>query len=68
MTDDEIVALHSFCETLMCHSAWVVVVAEEARQMAACSLKQQDKAFWLRQAEDWIKLAQKADENTKRQR
>ena len=35
MTDDEIVALHSFCETLKCHSAGAVVVAEEARQMAA---------------------------------
>ena len=67
MTDDEIVALHSFCETLMCHSAGAVV-AEEARQMTARSLKQEDKAFWLRQAEDWIKLAQQADENTKRQR
>ena len=42
--------------------------AEEARQMTARSLKQEDKAFWLRQAEDWIKLAQQADENTKRQR
>jgi hypothetical protein len=35
--------------------------AEEARQMAARSLKQEDKAFWLRMAEDWIKLAQEAD-------
>ena len=26
MTDDEIVALGSFCKTLMCHSAWAVVV------------------------------------------
>jgi hypothetical protein len=26
MTGDEIVALGSFCETLMCHSAWAVVV------------------------------------------
>ena len=42
--------------------------AEEARQMAARSLKQEDKAFWLCLAEDWIKLAQQADENTKRQR
>ena len=41
--------------------------AEEARQMAARSLKQEDKAFWLRLAEDWIKLAQQADE-TKRPR
>ena len=37
-------------------------------EMAACSLKQEDKAFGLRQAEDWIKLAQQTDENTKRQR
>jgi hypothetical protein len=35
--------------------------AEEVCQMAARSLKQQDKAFWLRLAEDWIKLAQEAD-------
>ena len=42
--------------------------AEEARQMATCFLKQEDKAFWLRLAEDWIKLAKQADDNTKRQR
>jgi hypothetical protein len=42
--------------------------ADEARQMAACSLKQEDKAFWLRLAEDWIKLAGQTDDNTKRQR
>jgi hypothetical protein len=34
--------------------------AIEARQMAARSLKQEDKAIWLRLAEDWIKLAQRA--------
>jgi hypothetical protein len=28
MTDDEIVALGSFCETLMCHPAWAVVVEQ----------------------------------------
>jgi hypothetical protein len=32
--------------------------AEDARQMAARSIKKEDKAFWLRLAEDWIKLAQ----------
>ena len=37
--------------------------AEEARQMAARSTKQGDKAFWLRLAEDWYKLAQEADKN-----
>jgi hypothetical protein len=42
--------------------------AEEARQTAARSLKQEDKAFWLRLAEDWIKLSQQADENSERQR
>ncbi len=42
--------------------------AEEARQTAARCLKQEDKAFWLRLAEDWIKRAQQADENAKRQR
>jgi hypothetical protein len=30
--------------------------------MATRSLKQEDKAFWLRLAEDWIKLAQEADD------
>jgi hypothetical protein len=35
--------------------------AEECRQLAAIALKQSDKAFWLRLAEDWLKLAQKAD-------
>ena len=39
---------------------------EEARQMAAQSLKQEDKASWLRLAEDWIKLAQEADAVGKR--
>jgi hypothetical protein len=28
VTDDEIVALGSFCETLMCHSAWAVIVEQ----------------------------------------
>jgi hypothetical protein len=28
VTDDEIVTLGSFCETLMCHSAWAVVVEQ----------------------------------------
>jgi hypothetical protein len=42
--------------------------AEEARQMAARSLKQEDKAFWLRLAEDWNKLAQEADKNADRDR
>jgi hypothetical protein len=28
MTGDAIVALGSFCETLMCHSAWAVVVEQ----------------------------------------
>lgn len=37
--------------------------AEDARNHAARSLKQVDKAFWLRLAEDWIKLAQEADKN-----
>ena len=38
--------------------------AEEARQTAARCLKQEDKAFWLRLAEDWLKLAQKPDNST----
>ncbi len=40
--------------------------AEEARQMAARTTKQEDKAFWLRLAEDWNKLAQEADKNEDR--
>jgi hypothetical protein len=36
--------------------------AEECRQLAGIALKQSDKAFWLRLAQDWLKLAQKADE------
>jgi anaerobic glycerol-3-phosphate dehydrogenase len=40
--------------------------AEEARQTAARSQKQDDKAFWLRLAEDWMALAQEADEMSRR--
>ena len=40
--------------------------AEDARQMAARALRQEDKVFWLRLAEDWNKLAQEADENERR--
>ena len=36
--------------------------AEEARKMAARSLSEADKAFWLGVAEDWIKLARQVDE------
>jgi hypothetical protein len=32
--------------------------AQECRQLAATALKAVDKAFWLRLAEDWLKLAQ----------
>jgi hypothetical protein len=39
--------------------------AEECRQLAATALKAIDKAFWLRLAEDWLKLAQEADKPTK---
>lgn len=42
--------------------------AREARETAARSQKQEDKAFWLRLAEDWLKLAQQADENEKREK
>jgi hypothetical protein len=35
--------------------------AEECRQLAATAIKPKDKAFWLRLAEDWLKLAQEAD-------
>jgi hypothetical protein len=40
--------------------------AKECRQWAATALKAVDKAFWLRLAEDWLKLAQEADNPTKR--
>jgi hypothetical protein len=40
--------------------------AEECRQLANTALKAVDKAFWLRLAEDWLKLAQEADKPTKR--
>jgi hypothetical protein len=40
--------------------------AEDARQMSARSIKHEDKAFWLRLAEDWNKLAQEADKNGSR--
>jgi hypothetical protein len=36
-------------------------LAEDCRQLAASERKQVDKAFWLRLAEDWLKLAQGAD-------
>jgi gluconate kinase len=37
--------------------------ANDAREMATRALKQEDKAVWLRVAEDWIKLAQQADQS-----
>jgi hypothetical protein len=40
--------------------------AEECRQLAATALKAIDKTFWLRLAEDWLKLAQEADKPSKR--
>jgi hypothetical protein len=39
---------------------------EECRQLSATALKSVDKAFWLRLAEDWLKLAQEADKPSKR--
>ena len=39
--------------------------AEECRQLAARAPKAADKVFWLRLAEDWLELAQKADKPTK---
>jgi hypothetical protein len=35
--------------------------AKECRQLTARALKPVVKAFWLRLAEDWLKLAQAAD-------
>jgi hypothetical protein len=33
--------------------------AEECRQLAATALKAAAKAFWLRLADDWLRLAQR---------
>jgi hypothetical protein len=33
MTDDEILTLGSFCETLMCNSAWAVIVEQFEQQL-----------------------------------
>ena len=40
--------------------------AVECRQLAATTTIPADKAFWLRVAEDWLKLAQEADKSLKR--
>ena len=36
--------------------------AAEARQLAASASNEQDRDFWLRIAEGWLKLAREADE------
>jgi hypothetical protein len=36
--------------------------AHECRQLAALTMRAEDKAFWLRLAEDWARLAELADE------
>ena len=41
--------------------------AEVANKMAARCVKDEDKLFWRRLAEDWLKLAASADETDKRQ-
>ena len=43
MTDDEIVALGSFCETLMCHSAWAVVVVHSSNTASTTEPHEQKK-------------------------
>jgi hypothetical protein len=40
--------------------------AEDCRALAARAIKPIEKAFWLRRAEDWLKLAQEADKPAKR--
>ena len=35
--------------------------AEECRQLAAIELDEDDKAYWLRKAEDWERLAAGAE-------
>ena len=42
--------------------------AHDAREVASRSAKPEDKAFWLRLAEDWLKNAQDADEREKSRR
>jgi hypothetical protein len=41
--------------------------AEECRQLASTSKKPEDKVFWLRLAEDWLKLAQQVENRRKKQ-
>jgi hypothetical protein len=38
--------------------------AEQCRKNAEGSLKQEDKAFWLLLAENWLKFAQNCDETS----
>jgi hypothetical protein len=42
--------------------------AEDARQFASRALKAEDKAFWLRLADDWQKLAEDADRDDEKPR
>jgi hypothetical protein len=42
--------------------------AEVANKMAARSVKDEDKLFWRRLAENWLKLAASADETDKRRK
>jgi hypothetical protein len=35
--------------------------ADECRQLAALTMRAEDKAFWLRLAENWARLAELAD-------
>ncbi len=41
--------------------------AEDCRLQAGRSPKAQDKAAWLKMAEDWLKLAESIDEAAKRE-
>jgi hypothetical protein len=40
--------------------------AEDCRALAARAIKAADKAFWLRLAEDWLKLAQEVESSVPR--
>jgi hypothetical protein len=42
--------------------------AEVANKMAARSVKDEDKLFWRRLADNWLKLAASADETDKRRK
>jgi hypothetical protein len=56
MTDNEIVALGSFCEALMCHSAWAVAafdISRTKRSVRASTRQNTAATDWAPQAADF---------------